>query len=55
MIQSYLDAAQTIGNALKASNMDVFKNSMTHSAKALGPGYLTAMLEKSKIIQRHLL
>ena len=55
MIQSYLDAAQAIGKALMAGNMDAFKDSMTHSAEALGSSYLADMLEKSKLIQGHLL
>lgn len=55
MIQSYLDAAQAIGDALRTGDMDVFKTSMKHSATALGPDYLNNMLEKSKEIQRHLL
>lgn len=55
MIQSYLDAAQAIGSALCAGNMEVFRDSMMHTANALGPGYLNEMLEKSKVVQRHLL
>jgi prephenate dehydratase/prephenate dehydrogenase len=55
MIQSYLEAAQAIGPALSAGNLEVFKTSMIHSAQALGADYLNDMLEKSKVIQRHLL
>jgi prephenate dehydrogenase len=55
MIQSYLEAAQAIGTALSAGNLEVFKTSMIHSAQALGADYLNDMLEKSKVIQRHLL
>ena len=40
---------------VQAGNMDAFKDSMTHSAEALGSSYLADMLEKSKLIQGHLL
>jgi prephenate dehydrogenase len=55
MIQSYLDTAQALGRALIEGHIDAFKESMTTSAAALGPTYLSDMLEKSKAIQRHLL
>ena len=54
MIQAYLDAAQALGQALIAGNVAVFKESMRNSATALGPAYLAEMLQKSKILQRHL-
>ena len=55
MIRSYLEAARALSQALLEGNMDVFKQSMTASADALGSTYLSDMLEKSKTIQRHLL
>ena len=55
MLQSYLEAAQALGQALIAGDTEPFKNSMSTSATALGPAYLADMLEKSKVIQRHLL
>lgn len=55
MIQSYLEVAQTLGRALIEGHIDVFKESMTASAESLGSTYLSEMLEKSKVIQRHLL
>ncbi len=35
--------------------VDVFKESMTASATALGSTYLAEMLQKSKTLQRHLM
>jgi hypothetical protein len=54
MIQAYLEATQALGHALIKGNMQAFKDSMTTSATALGPAYLAELLEKSKVIQRHL-
>jgi prephenate dehydrogenase len=54
MIRAYLDAAQTLGQALIAGDVDTFKAHMVASATALGSPYLQDMLEKSKIIQQHL-
>jgi prephenate dehydrogenase len=54
MLQAYLEVAQTLGQALIAGNMHAFTESMKASAMALGSSYLAEMLEKSKIIQRHL-
>jgi prephenate dehydrogenase len=54
MIRAYLDAAQTLGQALIAGDVDTFKAHMVASATALGSSYLQDMLEKSKIIQQHL-
>lgn len=55
MIQSYLEVAQALGQALIEGNMDAFKETMTTSASVLGPTYLADLLEKSKAIQRHIL
>ena len=54
MIRAYLEAAQALGYALIEGNMHAFKDSMTTSATALGSAYLAELLEKSKVIQRHL-
>src|SRR5262249_1039903 len=54
LLQAYLDAAQALGRALIAGNVEAFKESMTASAVALGPAYLAALLQKSHIGQRHL-
>jgi hypothetical protein len=54
MIRAYLEAAQALGHALIEGNMQVFKEGMVTSATALGPAYLAELLEKSKVIQRHL-
>jgi prephenate dehydrogenase len=54
LLQAYLEAAQALGQALIAGQVDVFKTSMTASATALGPAYLGELLQKSKLMQRHL-
>jgi prephenate dehydratase/prephenate dehydrogenase len=54
MIQAYLDAAQALGQALIAGDVETFKTTMSASAAALGPAYLEDMLRKSKRIQDHL-
>lgn len=54
MLRAYLEVAQALGQALIEGNMHAFKESMTTSATALGPAYLAELLEKSKVIQRHL-
>jgi prephenate dehydrogenase len=54
MIRAYLEAAQALGHALIEGNMQTFKDSMTMSATTLGSAYLADLLEKSKVIQRHL-
>lgn len=55
LIASYLAIAQELGQALSQGNLEPFKASMVASAAALGPAFLEDMLQKSKIIQRHLL
>jgi prephenate dehydrogenase len=54
MLRAYLDVAQALGQALIEGHMQAFKESMSTSAAALGPAYLAELLEKSKVIQRHL-
>jgi len=54
LIQTYLEAAQALGQALMAGKTEAFKESMSTSTAALGPAYLAEMLQKSQIIQRHL-
>ncbi|MEE9146415.1 MAG: prephenate dehydrogenase/arogenate dehydrogenase family protein [Candidatus Tectomicrobia bacterium] len=54
MIQTYLEAAQALGQALMAGDIDVFKEKMAASATALGPAYLAEMLSKSKALQSRL-
>ena len=54
LIQAYLETAQALGEAIKQGNFTVFKESMHNSAAALGPAYLAEMLQKSRVIQRHL-
>jgi prephenate dehydrogenase len=54
MIRAYLEAAQALGHALIEGNRHAFKEGMTTSATALGSAYLAELLEKSKVIQRHL-
>ncbi len=54
MIQAYLDAAQTLGQALMAGNVETFKDTMTSNAAALGASYLEDMLQKSKILHQYL-
>ena len=54
LLQTYLEAAQALGQALIAGNVETFKESMTASVTALGSAYLAEMLQKSKTIQRHL-
>jgi prephenate dehydrogenase len=54
LLQTYLDAAQALGQSLMAGHVEAFKESMTASVAALGSAYLTEMLQKSKTIQRHL-
>jgi prephenate dehydrogenase len=54
MIRAYLDAAQQLGQALIAGDVERFKAEMVASATALGAPYLQDMLEKSKMIQQHL-
>jgi prephenate dehydratase/prephenate dehydrogenase len=55
MVQSYMEAAQALGQAMIEGNMDAFKETMTTSVSVLGSTYLADLLEKSKAIQRHLL
>ncbi len=55
MIHAYLEAAQQLGQALIAGDVDIFKAEMVSSATELGSPYLQDMLEKSKIIQQHLI
>lgn len=54
MIRAYLDAAQQLGQALIAGDVETFKAEMVASATALGAPYLQDMLEKSKMIQQYL-
>ncbi|ETW93897.1 MAG: hypothetical protein ETSY1_37220 [Candidatus Entotheonella factor] len=54
MIRAYLEAAQQLGQALIAGDVETFKHEMVSSATELGTPYLQEMLEKSKIIQQHL-
>jgi prephenate dehydratase/prephenate dehydrogenase len=54
MIQAYLEAAHTIGQALINGDSRAFQESMTASVRTLGASYLTELLEKSKAIQRGL-
>jgi prephenate dehydrogenase len=54
MIRAYLAAAQQLGQALIAGDVETFKTEMRSSATALGTPYLQDMLKKSKIIQQHL-
>ncbi len=55
MIRAYLEAAQQLGQALITGDVDMFKDTMVSSATELGPTYLQEMLNKSKIIQQHLI
>lgn len=54
MLRTYLDIAQTLGQALIAGDMQAFKTSMTGSAATLGNAYLDDLLAKSRLLQRHL-
>jgi len=54
LIQAYCEAAQALGHALTAGNVEAFKESMAASATALGPAYLAELLQKSQTLQRHL-
>jgi prephenate dehydrogenase len=54
MIRAYLEAVQTLGQALIAGNVATFKEAMRTNATALGTTYLAEMLQKSRILQRHL-
>ncbi len=54
MIRAFLEAAQQLGQALMKGDVETFKDTMISSASALGPTYLQEMLQKSKIIQQHL-
>jgi prephenate dehydrogenase len=54
MIRAYLEAAQQLGQALMAGDVEMFKADMRSSAAALGAPYLQEMLERSKMIQQHL-
>lgn len=54
LLQTYLEVAQALGQALIAGDVEAFKESMTASAGALGAAYLAEMLHKSQTIQRHL-
>ena len=54
LLQTYLEAAQALGQSLIAGDVEAFKESMTASAAALGSAYLAEMLQKSQLIQRHL-
>jgi prephenate dehydrogenase len=55
IIQAYLEAAQHLGQALIRGDIDTFKATMTESADVLGADYLEQMLQKSKLLQQHLL
>lgn len=55
LIQAYLEAAQHLGQALIQGDIDTFRATMTESADALGADYLEEMLQKSKLLQQHLL
>lgn len=55
MIQAYLQIAERLGKDLLAGKTETFRQSMEHSATALGREFLTEMLNRSKILQRHLL
>jgi prephenate dehydrogenase len=55
MIRAYLEAAQQLGQALMAGDVETFKADMRSSAAALGAPYLQEMLERSKMIQQHLI
>jgi prephenate dehydrogenase len=55
LIQAYLEAAQHLGQALIQGDIDTFRATMTESADALGADYLDEMLQKSKLLQQHLL
>ncbi len=54
MIRAYLEAAQQLGQALMTGDVETFKDEMVSSATELGSSYLQEMLEKSKMIQQHL-
>jgi prephenate dehydrogenase len=54
MIHAYLAAAQQLGQALIAGDVETFKTEMVTSATALGLPYLQEMLAKSKRMQQHL-
>jgi prephenate dehydrogenase len=54
MLQAYLDAAQALGNALIAGDVEAFKENMRSSVHALGPVYLAEMLDRSKVLQQRL-
>ncbi len=55
MIHAYLEAAQQLGQALITGDVKTFKSTMVSSATELGSSYLQDMLEKSKVIQQHLI
>lgn len=55
LIQAYLDTAQALGEAMTRGDFTTFQESMRTSAIALGPQYLAEMLQKSRLIQRHLI
>ena len=55
MLRAYLEAAQALGQALIAGDVSTFKTQMVSSATALGAPYLKETLEKSKMIQQHLI
>jgi hypothetical protein len=44
-----------LGQALIRGDIDTFKAAMTESAHILGADYLEEMLQKSKLLQQHLL
>lgn len=54
MIQTYLEIAQALGQALIAGNIEAFKTAMQESAQTLGSAYLREMMEKSKVVQRYI-
>lgn len=54
LIQAYLEAAQTLGQAISRGDFAAFTESMQTSAQALGPDYLADMLQKSRAMQRFL-
>ena len=54
MIRAYLEAAQQLGRALIAGDVETFKTELVSSATALGQPYLQEMLAKSKLMQQHL-
>ncbi|MGE3537741.1 MAG: prephenate dehydrogenase/arogenate dehydrogenase family protein [Candidatus Tectimicrobiota bacterium] len=54
LIQAYLETAQVLGAAMQRGDMTAFTESMQASAQAFGSAYLAEMLQKSRLMQRHL-